>query len=195
MRIRFPHLAMVLGALLTSASLASAQQIYNPIAASPYSRPYLSPYLNLNTSGTAANTFYRGVLEETALRNQSLRLSGILDSTPTYDLFRSPAYQSVTGYQSAEDWVNQRIRETQAYANGTSGGILAGDAVLSPAEPADVHPLQPRNGPAAEVSTIASYQLRHVARLAVSRETAQATINYARRNHLRMKRVPRLRQA
>jgi hypothetical protein len=124
MRVRFRHVAIVLGSVLTSASLASAQQVYNPIAASPYSRSSLTPYLNLNTSGTAANTFYRGVLEETALRNQSLRLSGILDYAPTYDLSRSPGYQSVTGYQNAEDWVNQRVRETQLSPSGHPAGFL-----------------------------------------------------------------------
>lgn len=124
MRIHFRQLVLLLSAMLTSASAASAQQIYNPIAASPYSRPYLSPYLNLDTSGTAASTFYRGVLGETALRNQQLRLFGILDSAPSYDLLRIPDYQSVTSYQTAEDWVNQRIRETQLSSSGHPAGFL-----------------------------------------------------------------------
>jgi hypothetical protein len=124
MRIRNHHFAIVVCAVLSSASLASAQGVYNPIAASPYARPNITPYLNLNTSGTAANTFYRGVLEETALRNQSLRLSGILDYVPSYELWRLPAYQSVTGYQSAEDWVNLRVRETQLSPTGHPAGFM-----------------------------------------------------------------------
>jgi hypothetical protein len=125
MRIRKFHLAIAIGATLASASFASAQPIYNPIAASPFSRPALSPYLQL-TPGTAASTYYQGTLREIDIRNQILRpiILGSPDLLSGYDPTRSQAYQAVSGYQNAEDWVNQRIRETQLSPTGHPAGFL-----------------------------------------------------------------------
>jgi hypothetical protein len=125
MRIRFHELAIALVITLASASLASAQPIYNPIAASPFSRPALSPYLNL-TPGTAASNYYMGTLREIDIRNQVLRpiILGNPDVLSGYDPYRTPAFQSVVGYQATEDWVNQRIRETQLSPTGHPTGFL-----------------------------------------------------------------------
>src|ERR1043166_475305 len=106
--------------VLSTASMASGQPIYNPIQASPFARPALSPYLNL-VPGTAASTYYMGVGREFDIRNQLLRPIVIApDLSLGYDSFRSP-YSAVTGYQNAEDWVNQRIRETQLSPSGQIG--------------------------------------------------------------------------
>jgi hypothetical protein len=112
--------------LLASSAFASAQPVYNPIIASPFARPTLSPYLNLSTSGTAASTYYMGVLGEIERRNYLLRPPILLgqDFLAGFDPYRSPGYQSVAGYQSAEDWVNQRIRETQLTPTGHPTGFL-----------------------------------------------------------------------
>ena len=108
-------------------AIASAQQIYNPIVASPFSRPVVTPYLNLSTSGTAASTYYMGVLGEIQVRNAFLRppLFASQDFLAGLDpYYHSPGYQSVAGYQSAEDWVNQRIRETQLTPTGHPTGFM-----------------------------------------------------------------------
>jgi hypothetical protein len=126
MRIRKLHLTLVLGIALASAPLASAQPIYNPIAASPFSRPALSPYLQL-TPGTAASTYYQGTLREIDIRNQILRpiILGGPDVLSGYDSSRYPGYQAVAGYQNnTEEWVNQRIRESQLSASGHPSGFL-----------------------------------------------------------------------
>jgi hypothetical protein len=122
--MRYLFVAVGILAGLWSATPALAQPLYNPLAANPYSRPWLTPYLNLTNSGTAANTFYRGVLEERALRNEQLRPFFGPDLVTPIEPWRSMAYQSVTGYQSAEDWVSQRIRETQLSSSGHPAGFL-----------------------------------------------------------------------
>ena len=109
---------------LSAASIASAQPVYNPITASPFARPALSPYLNL-VPGTAPNLYYMGVGREFDIRNQLLRPIVIApDLGLGYDPTRTPSYSSVTGYQNAEDWVNQRIRETQLSPTGHPAGFL-----------------------------------------------------------------------
>ena len=147
MRIRFPHLTLVVAATLMSASLASAQPLYNPIASNPYSRPWLSPYLNLSNSGTAANTFYRGVLEERALRNEQLRPFFGPEFAPASDISRSPGYQSVGSYQNAEDWVNQRIRETQLSPSGHPTGFLVPTPYYRTPNQRSFVPHNPASGP------------------------------------------------
>jgi len=119
-------LAVPVCIVLASASLASAQSIYNPIVASPFARPGLSPYLNLSTSGTAASTYYMGVIGEIQFRNQLLRPPIFLgqDFLAGVDPYRSPGYQSVATYQSAEEWVTQRIRETQLSPTGHPTGFM-----------------------------------------------------------------------
>jgi hypothetical protein len=123
---RLIHLAVSVCIVSASATVGSAQQVYNPIVASPFSRPTLSPYLNLTTSGTAASTYYMGVLGEIELRNRLLRPPFFIgqDYLSGFDPYRSPGYQSVAGYQSAEDWVNQRIRETQLTPTGHPTGFM-----------------------------------------------------------------------
>jgi len=122
----FTTLALSVCIVLASASFASAQSIYNPIVASPFARPGLSPYLNLSTSGTAASTYYMGVIGEIQIRNQLLRPPILLgqDFLAGFDSYRSPGYQSIATYQSAEDWVNQRIRETQLSPTGHPTGFM-----------------------------------------------------------------------
>jgi hypothetical protein len=139
--------SIALSIVLASAPLASAQSVYNPIQASPYSRPSLSPYLNLNTSGTAASTFYRGVLDVMADRNLQLRPFGASDLLSGYDPYRSPAYQAVTGYQNAEDWVNQRIRETQLSPSGHPTGFLIPNPYYRMPNQRSFIPYNPGTGP------------------------------------------------
>ena len=126
MQIRICTIAV--GIALASAPLASAQQVYNPIVASPYSRPTLSPYLNLTGSGTAATTYYGagGVLGQTWLNNQALRpLPFLADFLSGYDPYRTPAYAAVSGYQqNTEDYALQYIRETQMSPSGHPTGFL-----------------------------------------------------------------------
>jgi hypothetical protein len=126
MHHRTTQLFLALAASLALSPSAFGQvQIYNPIAASPYGRPVLSPYLNLSTSGTAASTFYGGVLGETYLRNQLVRPLVFGPDFVAFDPTRTPTYQAVAGYQNtAEDWVNARIRETQLSPSGHPTGFL-----------------------------------------------------------------------
>src|SRR5437868_2484502 len=110
--------------LLALAPIASAQPVYNPITASPFARPALSPYLNL-VPGTAPNLYYMGVGREFDIRNQLLRPIVVAPELGLgNDPYRSPSYSAVTGYQNAEDWVNQRIRETQLSPTGHPAGFL-----------------------------------------------------------------------
>src|ERR1041385_6197734 len=53
-------------ALLTAAQVASAQAMFNPnpTMGAPYSRPALSPYLNMLRGGDPAANYYIGVLPE-----------------------------------------------------------------------------------------------------------------------------------
>jgi hypothetical protein len=111
--------------IATTAQAASAQSIYNPNPQiySPYARPALSPYLNI--VGGAGTNYYMQTLREYDFRNQLFRPVFFgQDSMSGSDPTRSPSYQAVAGYQSAEDWVNQRIRETQLSPSGHPAGFL-----------------------------------------------------------------------
>lgn len=112
--------------LVTAAPMASAQpSVYNPnpVSFSPFGRPALSPYLNI--VGGAGSNYYMQTLREYDFRNQLFRpvfvgQDFMVGSDPTL----TPSYQAVTGYQSGEDWVNQRIRETQLTPSGHPTGFL-----------------------------------------------------------------------
>src|ERR1019366_6396594 len=119
MRIRLFPFALAIVLALASGQTVLAQPLanQNPNVGNPYSRPALSPYLNL-VGGPVSNYFF-GTQREFDIRAQLLRpivmiAPGFLSG---YDASRSP-YQSVTGYQTAEEWVNQRIRETQLSPTG-----------------------------------------------------------------------------
>lgn len=70
-------------ALLLMAQFASAQTIYNPnpVITAPYSRPALSPYLNLLRGGDPAANYYLGVLTEYDRRYRESRI-GIPTADP-----------------------------------------------------------------------------------------------------------------
>src|SRR5437868_1508592 len=63
-------------ALLMMAQMASAQTLYNPNPqiTAPYSRPALSPYLNLLRGGDPAANYYLGVLTEYDRRYRESRI-------------------------------------------------------------------------------------------------------------------------
>ena len=125
MRLRLVLLATAVLLALGSWQSVSAQTVFgqSPNVGSPYSRTTLSPYLNI-VGGPVAN-YYFGTLREYDIRAQLLRPVVVVgsDFMSGYDPSRSP-YQSVTGYQNAEDWVNQRIRETQLSPTGHPAGFL-----------------------------------------------------------------------
>jgi hypothetical protein len=125
MRIRVFSMAAALVVALASSQVVKAQPFVNtnPNAGSPYTRPTVTPYLNL-VPGPATN-YYLGKLQTDDIRYQMARPPLVLVGPDFlgYDASRSP-YQSVTGYQTAEDWVNQRIRETQLSPTGHPAGFL-----------------------------------------------------------------------
>ncbi|MBI3824303.1 MAG: hypothetical protein HY289_16675 [Planctomycetes bacterium] len=124
MRITGSGLAIVTAISLGLTSAASAQINPVPQPFSPYGRPALSPYLNI--FGGAGTNYYMLKGREEDLRNPYFRpLFVAPDALPGYDQTRTPSYQGVVGYQSsAEDWVNQRIRETQLTPTGHPTGFL-----------------------------------------------------------------------
>jgi hypothetical protein len=63
-------------AILLVAQIAAAQTIYNPnpVITAPYSRPALSPYLNLLRGGDPAANYYLGVLTEYDRRYRESRI-------------------------------------------------------------------------------------------------------------------------
>lgn len=73
-------------ALLGIASPAPAQFTQNPPVVAPYSRPALSPYLNLLRGGDPAANYYLGVLTEYDRRFQ-LTQPTLPASTPRLDSF------------------------------------------------------------------------------------------------------------
>lgn len=68
--------------LLTTAPLASAQSVFspNPPISAPYSRPALSPYLNLLRGGDPAANYYLGVMTEYDRRYRESRIG-----VPTFE--------------------------------------------------------------------------------------------------------------
>ncbi|MBI2806378.1 MAG: hypothetical protein HYX68_15470 [Planctomycetes bacterium] len=94
---------------------------------SPYSRPHLSPYLSLLNPGTAASTYYNGVLKEIEYRNQLMRPIFLgQDMLSGFDPSRAGASQMYPagGPQSAEEWINLRLRESQMSPTGHITGYL-----------------------------------------------------------------------
>ena len=76
--------------LATCGSIASAQSVFNPPSAAPtpYSRPTLSPYLNLLRGGDPAANYYLGVWPEFERRYQQSRSPLAVESArpePTLD--------------------------------------------------------------------------------------------------------------
>ncbi len=120
------HLLIASCCLGVAGSSVCAQPTYGGnLPVSPYSRPQLSPYLNLMNSGTAANTYYNGVLKEIDYRNQLMRpilLSP--DLLSGYDGGRIGQLYAADAPQSAEEWINQRLRETQLSPSGHLTGYL-----------------------------------------------------------------------
>lgn len=123
MRIRFAPLAAGMVLALGLSQSASAQFNPNSNVGSPYGRPALSPYLSI--VGGPASNYYFGTLREYDIRAQLIRPIVLVgpDAFSGYDPSRSP-YQAVSGYQNAEEWVNQRIRETQLSPTGHPSGFL-----------------------------------------------------------------------
>ena len=123
MRTLFLHPLSAALLILAFESAASAQISPIPQPFSPYARPALSPYLNI--VGGAGTNYYMLKGREDDLRNPYFRpLLVAPDVLPGYDPTQLPAYQAVAGYQSSEDWVNQRIRETQLSPTGHPAGFL-----------------------------------------------------------------------
>lgn len=125
--MRLQHRVFLAGvAALCLTHAASAQSVFNPTTIySPYSRPHLSPYLNLLNSGTAANTYYGGVLRENEIRNQMLRPIVVLPDAGGYDPFRSTGSRSIPEYDpTIEAYINQRIRESEVTPTGHAVGFL-----------------------------------------------------------------------
>jgi len=62
--------------VLTVAQVASAQTVFNPnpVISAPYSRPALSPYLNLLRGGDPAANYYLGVMTEYDRRFREARI-------------------------------------------------------------------------------------------------------------------------
>jgi hypothetical protein len=125
MRLRFVPLAMAVVLAFGFWQSVSAQSVFspNPNAGSPYGRPALSPYLNIVPGPVSG--YYFGTLREYDIRAQLIRPIVLVspDAFSGYDPSRSP-YQAVSGYQNAEEWVNQRIRETQLSPTGHPSGFL-----------------------------------------------------------------------
>jgi hypothetical protein len=71
--------------VLTAANLASAQTLFNPnpTISAPYSRPALSPYLNLLRGGDPAANYYLGVMTEYDRRYRESRI-GLPVEQPQY---------------------------------------------------------------------------------------------------------------
>ena len=114
--------------ILATGERACAQAFpANPQVYSPYSRPHLSPYLSLLNPGTAATSYYNGVLKEIEYRNQLLRpLFAGQELLAAYDTSRIAAQQMYPDgtAQSAEEWINARLKETQLSPTGHTTGYL-----------------------------------------------------------------------
>ena len=74
--------------LLAIAAPAQAQSVFNPnpVSIAPYSRPALTPYLNLLRGGDPAANYYLGVLTEYDRRFQQNQ-PGLLANTPRANTF------------------------------------------------------------------------------------------------------------
>ena len=83
--MRIPCWTLAAVVMLGSAQAAPAQSIFNPNPpiTAPYSRPALSPYLNLLRGGNPAANYYMGVLSEYDRRYQQSRI-GLPTDTPPY---------------------------------------------------------------------------------------------------------------
>jgi hypothetical protein len=70
--------------LLAVAQIASAQTVFNPNPpiSAPYSRPALSPYLNMLRGGDPAANYYLGVMTEYDRRYRESRI-GLPTDTPS----------------------------------------------------------------------------------------------------------------
>jgi len=73
--------------LAISAQTAAAQSIFNPnpVISAPYSRPALSPYLNLLRGGDPAANYYLGVMTEYDRRFRESRIGIPTEQTPYLD--------------------------------------------------------------------------------------------------------------
>jgi len=125
MRIRIFPLAIAIVLALATVQTAVAQPFVNnnPNLGNPYTRPAVSSYLNL-VPGPATN-YYLGKIQSDEIRFGMFRPIVVAgpDLLSGYDSLRSP-YQSVTGYQTAEEFANLRIRETQLSPTGHPAGFL-----------------------------------------------------------------------
>jgi hypothetical protein len=84
------NLAVGLSAILGPVSLASAQSVFNPMPVSPYSRPSLTPYLNLLRGGDPAANYYLGVRPEFERRYEQAWTNAAiqnLSTRPIYDKY------------------------------------------------------------------------------------------------------------
>jgi|ERR1043165_3560102 hypothetical protein len=118
------RILIVAAALAVLAKPGLAQPGYNITnIGTPYSRPAITPYLGI--VGGPATNYYFGTLREFDIRAQLIRPIVVVgpDALSGYDPARFGS-QSVMGYQSAEDWVNQMIRERQLSPTGHPAGFL-----------------------------------------------------------------------
>ena len=140
---------LVVAALITLGFTQAASAQVNPVPQpfSPYARPALSPYLNI--VGGAGTNYYMLRGREEDLRNPYFRQPIVVGQDPfgSFDPMRSPGYQAVAGYQSAEDWVNQRIRETQLSPSGHPTGFLLANPYYRLPNQRSFIPYQPSSGP------------------------------------------------
>jgi hypothetical protein len=97
---------------LGSLQSASAQSVFNPNppVGAPYSRPALSPYLNLLRGGDAAANYYLGVLTEYDRRYQLT-----VPSVPPSTAYLEPY---------VDDRADMDVRERQLPATGHQAGFM-----------------------------------------------------------------------
>jgi len=101
--------------LLLVAQIASAQPLFNqnPVMSAPYSRPALSPYLNLLRGGDPAANYYLGVMTEFDRRYRESRIGLPPDQSP-YPFF-DPAL---------DDRADLDVKERQLPPTGHQAGFM-----------------------------------------------------------------------
>src|SRR5262245_61056897 len=101
--------------VLAFAQVASAQTIFNPNPpiTAPYSRPALSPYLNLLRGGDPAANYYLGVLTEYDRRYRESRIGLPTDPQQPY-----------LGDPMLDDRADVEVRERQLPPTGHSSGFM-----------------------------------------------------------------------
>jgi hypothetical protein len=113
--MNFLRLSAVGFIVLAIAQMASAQTIFNPNPqiTAPYSRPALSPYLNLLRGGDPAANYYLGVLTEYDRRYRESRIGMPTDTQPPY--FFDPV---------VDDRADVEVRDRQLPPTGHSSGFM-----------------------------------------------------------------------